>query len=147
MVLMPQQLPATSTCQIIAAMHLNPRTFKLRPLRRRMTSPAAVICGRGTRCRPLWRVTHERIHYLPHNSVCRMTREQSERFLQLPPDYRVSGRLYRDQRTRAAPGGLWVVRGEFFLRYKMDERFSGWGGEDTELLGRIPRQFLWPAGG
>jgi hypothetical protein len=33
----------------------------------------------------------------------------------------------------------WVVRGEFFLRYQMDERFQGWGGEDTELLGRIPR--------
>src|SRR5690606_32660056 len=54
-------------------------------------------------------------------------------------DYRVSGRLYRKQRTRAAPGGMWVVREEFFLRYKMDERFCGWGGEDTELLGRIPR--------
>lgn len=51
----------------------------------------------------------------------------------------MSGRLYRNQRTRAAPGGMWVVRGEFFLRYKMDERFCGWGGEDTELLGRIPR--------
>ena len=81
---------------------------------------------------------HDRL-YLPHSSVCRMTRTQSERFLELPPDHQVSGRLYRTQRTRAAPGGMWLVRGEFFLRYKMDERFCGWGGEDTELLGRIPR--------
>jgi hypothetical protein len=81
---------------------------------------------------------HDRL-YLPHSRVCRMTRLQSERFLQLPPDHQVSGRLNRTQRTRAAPGGMWVVRGEFFLRYKMDERFCGWGGEDTELLGRIPR--------
>ena len=41
--------------------------------------------------------------------------------------------------TSNRSGGMWVVRGEFFLRYKMDERFCGLGGEDTELLGRIPR--------
>src|SRR5690606_29913306 len=97
-----------------------------------------LICDWSLRQAIQLAATHDRL-YLPHNSVCRMTKVQSERFLQLPPDYRVSGRLYRNQRTRAAPGGMWVVRGEFFLRYKMDERFVGWGGEDTELLGRIPR--------
>lgn len=47
--------------------------------------------------------------------------------------------MHRKQRTAACPGGIWVVRSDLFLQYKMDERFLGWGCEDTELLRRIPR--------
>jgi hypothetical protein len=50
----------------------------------------------------------------------------------------VSGKLYRHQRTRACPGGLWVVHADLFQRHCMDERFHGWGCEDTEFLRRIP---------
>jgi len=76
--------------------------------------------------------------YLPHNSTCRMTQSQSRRLLADDPDKRFSGKMHRKQRTAACPGGLWVVRSDFFLQYKMDERFFGWGGEDTELMRRIP---------
>jgi len=75
---------------------------------------------------------------LPHNSVCRMTREQSRRVLRWNPADPVPGKLYRNQRTRACPGGLWVVQADLFNRHRMDERFEGWGCEDTEFLRRIP---------
>jgi hypothetical protein len=75
---------------------------------------------------------------LPHNSVCRMTREQSRRVLCWNPADPVPGKLYRNQRTRTCPGGLWVVHADLFNRYRMDERFEGWGCEDTEYLRRIP---------
>jgi|GEM_PF-1959482 len=75
---------------------------------------------------------------LPHNSVCRMTREQSRRVLRWNPADPVPGKLYRNQRTRACPGGLWVVHADLFQRHRMDERFEGWGCEDTEFLRRIP---------
>jgi len=75
---------------------------------------------------------------LPHNSVCGMTREQSRRVLRWTPTDPVSGKLYRHQRTRACPGGLWVARSDLFQRHRMDERFHGWGCEDTEFLRRIP---------
>lgn len=75
---------------------------------------------------------------LPHNSVCRMNREQSRRVLRWNPADSVPGNLYRNQRTRACPGGLWVVHAGLFQRHRMDERFEGWGCEDTELLRRIP---------
>ena len=71
--------------------------------------------------------THDRL-YLPHNSVCRMTRLQSERFLKLPPDYRMSGRLYRNQRTRAAPGGI-VGRPRRVLLAVQDGRAVWWLGQ------------------
>ncbi len=74
---------------------------------------------------------------LPHNSVCRMTREQSRRVLRWNPADPVPGKLYRHQRTRACPGGLWVVHSDLFQRHRMDERFEGWGCEDTEFLRRI----------
>jgi hypothetical protein len=75
---------------------------------------------------------------LPHYSVCRMTRDQSRRVLRWDPADPVSGKLYRHQRTRACPGGLWVVHADLFNRHRMDERFEGWGCEDTEFLRRIP---------
>lgn len=75
---------------------------------------------------------------LPHNSVCRMTREQSRRILRWNPADPVPGKLYRNQRTRACPGGLWIVHADLFNAYRMDERFEGWGCEDTEFLRRIP---------
>jgi hypothetical protein len=75
---------------------------------------------------------------LPHNSVCRMNRDQSRRILRWNPADPISGKLYRDQRTRACPGGLWVVHADLFQRHRMDERFEGWGCEDTEFLRRIP---------
>jgi hypothetical protein len=75
---------------------------------------------------------------LPHNSVCKMTRKQSLRILRPNPADPVSGKLYRNQRTRPCPGGLWIVRADLFNAYRMDERFEGWGCEDTEFLRRIP---------
>jgi len=36
---------------------------------------------------------------LPHNSACRMTREQSRRLLRWNPADSVSGKLYRNQQT------------------------------------------------
>jgi len=77
--------------------------------------------------------------YLPHNCICRMTQHQSRQLLRQHPSKRVSGQMHRKQRTAACPGGIWVVRSDLFLQYKMDERFLGWGCEDTELLRRIPR--------
>ena len=74
----------------------------------------------------------------PHNSVCRMSREQSRRVLRWSSADAISGKLYRDQRTRACPGGLWVVHADLFQRHRIDERFEGWGCEDTEFLRRIP---------
>ena len=44
----------------------------------------------------------------------------------------------RNQRTRACPGGLWIVHADLFNAHRMDERFEGWGCEDTEFLRRIP---------
>ncbi len=79
---------------------------------------------------------------LPHNSVCRMTGEQSRRVLRWNPADPVPGKLYRNRRTRACPGGLWVVHADLFDRHRMDERFEGWGCEDTEFLRRIPRRRL-----
>jgi len=76
--------------------------------------------------------------YLPHNCICRMTQHQSQQLLRQPPSKRISGQMHRKQRTDACPGGIWVVRSDLFLQYKMDERFLGWGCEDTELLRRIP---------
>jgi len=76
--------------------------------------------------------------FLPHNSTCRMTQAQSRMLLNEDPGKRISGQMHRKQRTAACPGGIWVVRSDLFLQYKMDERFCGWGGEDTELLRRIP---------
>lgn len=77
---------------------------------------------------------------VPHSSVCRMTRAQSRRVMKWVPSDRISGKLYRDQRRPACPGGLWVVRADLFQTYRMDERFEGWGGEDTEFLRRIPHR-------
>ena len=85
--------------------------------------------------------THDRL-YLPYDCICNLTKLRTQRFLQLHPDYRVRGSLYRKERSRAWAGGMCIVRGEFFLRYKMDERFHGWGAEDTEFLRRIPWQRL-----
>ncbi len=42
---------------------------------------------------------------LSHNSACRMTHEQSRRVLRWGPANLVPGKLYRNQRTRACPGG------------------------------------------
>jgi hypothetical protein len=75
---------------------------------------------------------------LPHNSVCRMTREQSRRALRWNPADPVPGKHYRNQLTRACPGCLWVVHADLFPLHRMDERFEGWGCDDTEFLGRIP---------
>ena len=69
---------------------------------------------------------------LPHNAVCRMSREQSRRVLRWNPADSVSGKLYRNQRTRACPGGPRVVRSDLFHRHSMDERFQGWGCKDGE---------------
>jgi len=41
---------------------------------------------------------------LPHNTVCRMAREQSRRVLRWNPANPLSGKLYRSQRARAWPG-------------------------------------------
>jgi predicted glycosyltransferase involved in capsule biosynthesis len=67
-----------------------------------------------------------------------MTREQSRRVLRWNPADPVPGKLYRNQRTRACPGGLWIVHADLFNAHRMDERFEGWGCEDTEFLRRIP---------
>ena len=75
---------------------------------------------------------------LPHNSVCRMTRQQSRRVLRRNPADPVPGKLCLNQRTPACPGGLRVVHSDPFNRHRMDERFEGWGCEDTEFLRRIP---------
>ena len=37
-----------------------------------------------------------------------------------------------------APAGIWVVNADFFLEDPLDERFVGWGCEDTEFLTRVP---------
>ena len=75
---------------------------------------------------------------LPQNTVCRMAREQSRRVLRWNPANPVSGKLYRSQRARAWPGGMWIVHADLFESHRMDERFEGWGCEDTEFLRRIP---------
>lgn len=75
---------------------------------------------------------------LPYNSVCRMTSDQSRRVLRWNPGDPVSGKLYRSQWTNNSLGGLWVVHADPFNRHRMDERFQGWGCEDTELPRRIP---------
>jgi len=67
-----------------------------------------------------------------------MTREQSRRVLRWDTADPISGKLYRDHPARACPGGMWVVRADLFQRHRMDERFHGWGCEDTEFLRRIP---------
>lgn len=85
--------------------------------------------------------TNDRL-YVPFNRVCRMSAIRSERFLRRQPDYSVPETLFRPPRKCNAPGGMWVVRGEFFLQYRMDERFVGWGGEDSDMLDRIPWQRL-----
>jgi len=72
------------------------------------------------------------------NTVFRMTREKPRRVVRWDPADPVSGKLYRDQRMRACPGGMWIVRSGLFQRHRMDERFQGWGCEDTEFLRRIP---------
>ncbi len=79
---------------------------------------------------------------LSHNTVCRMAREQSRRVLRWNPANPVSGKLYRSQRARAWPGGMWIVHADLFESHRMDERFEGWGCEDTEFLRRIPRRRL-----
>jgi hypothetical protein len=62
---------------------------------------------------------------LPHNSVCRMTRDQSRRILRWNSADPVSGKLYRNQRTRACLGDIRGVPADLFNRNRMDERFEG----------------------
>lgn len=75
---------------------------------------------------------------IPHNRFCRTTRQQGNWILRQDPQQKVSGRWFRGNREKGATGGLWVVRAELFLDHRMDERFEGWGSEDTEFLSRIP---------
>jgi len=76
--------------------------------------------------------------YIPHNSVCRMTSIESTKVLKTSPKARPSGRMFRNRRTKPAPGGMWIVRSDLFLKYQMNESFKGWGFEDNEFLSRIP---------
>jgi hypothetical protein len=82
---------------------------------------------------------------IPHNRVCRMNPAQSAELLATSPASRISGKMHAKQRTGPAPSGLIVVAASLYLRYEMDERFYGWGAEDTEFLRRIPhRRFTGP---
>ena len=83
-------------------------------------------------------VTSEKM-IVPHNSFCITNQQQANWILNQPPSStRVSGRWFRGKRKRRANGGIWVVTKNLFLEHKVDERFVGWGCEDTELLNRIP---------
>lgn len=76
---------------------------------------------------------------LPHNCLCKMRMADkwwlTNRF---SPDRRVRGRLFRKRRSRAAPGGIWVIHYDLFSQQPMDERFEGWGSEDGEYISRVP---------
>lgn len=75
----------------------------------------------------------------PHNVICRTTASQAAWLLSQDPRARVSGRMFRRRRGKHAPlGGIWVIHQELFMQHKMDERFCGWGYEDSEFLRRVP---------
>lgn len=75
---------------------------------------------------------------IPHDSFCRTTRAQGKWILSKDPREPVSCKWLRSRRSKPATGGLWVIRASLFLDHLMDERFQGWGSEDTEFLRRVP---------
>ena len=79
---------------------------------------------------------------IPHNRFCKTTPSQKRWLLGRSPEQPVSDRWFRKRRSRMAQAGIWVVTHDFFMDDPMDERFHGWGCEDTEYLRRVESRRL-----
>ena len=82
---------------------------------------------------------------IPHNRFCPTSVEQKQWILERNPAEKVTARWFLKTRRRPAQAGIWVVTHDFFMDAPMDERFEGWGCEDTEFLRRTAtRRFSGP---
>ena len=82
---------------------------------------------------------------IPHNCFCPTSRVQKQWILKQDPKNKVTAKWFRKRRKRRAQAGIWVVTYDFFMDAPMDERFIGWGCEDTEFLRRTAtRRFGGP---
>lgn len=83
---------------------------------------------------------------IPHNQFVPCNRTQKQWLLAKDPREPVRANWWKNRRQRrCAQSGIWVVTYDFFMSSPMDERFAGWGCEDTEFLRRRPsRRFNGP---
>lgn len=73
---------------------------------------------------------------IPHSRFCPTSKRQKSWVLDRDPSEKVTARWFLGNRRRPAQAGIWVVTHDFFMDAPMDERFHGWGCEDTEFLRR-----------
>ena len=73
---------------------------------------------------------------IPHDSVCRMTLQQSNEILSnKSPIHGPTGRWFRSNRSRQCVSGVLVIKlSKFFEVNGFDETFVGWGGEDNAFF-------------
>jgi len=101
------------------------------------------ICDHALK-RAVAEVTDEEM-LIPHNRFCPTTVQQKTWLLQRDPKSKVRANWFAATRRRMAQAGIWVVTHAFFMDAPMDERFEGWGCEDTEFLRRTAtRRFKGP---
>ena len=83
---------------------------------------------------------------IPHNRFVPSNLRQKNKLLRTDPSIPVRANWWKNRRQRrCAQAGIWVVTYDFFAKNKMDERFKGWGCEDTEYLRRVQsRRFAGP---
>ena len=74
---------------------------------------------------------------IPHNRFVPGNYRQKQWLLNKDPTEPVRANWWKKRRQRrCAQSGIWVVTYDFFMAGPMDERFIGWGCEDTEFLRR-----------
>lgn len=93
------------------------------------------ICDFGLK-RALNEVTND-LMIIPHNRFVPCNFRQKYRLLKHDPTLPVRANWWKTRRQRRSAGaGIWVVTHDFFMESPMDERFIGWGCEDTEYVSR-----------
>lgn len=102
------------------------------------------VCNHGLN-RAIAEVTDNEM-LIPHDRFVPSTRSQKNRLLKKDPKEPVRANWWKNRRQkRCAQSGVWVVTHDFYMAGVMDERFVGWGCEDTEFLHRRPsKRFAGP---
>ncbi len=76
----------------------------------------------------------------PFNRLARLNQRQTEAVLKLTPAIDVAANLKFESASVRSPGGIVVVHSDTFRQVNgMDERFGGWGGEDSAFKIAVER--------